>query len=95
MECPYCDTEIKDDEWNVHVLKFHPEKSGLEDFKQEKIARLWAVSTELTKITINKYIERKGNTLNLGDVVLGNLQSDKIMVLETFKYFLRELMTAE
>jgi hypothetical protein len=78
MECPYCDQQISEDEFDIHCLKIHPDKTGLEGYRQETTARMWATATELTLYVFGSHGSNK-----------------KEEVLETFKYFLRELMKSE
>lgn len=79
IDCPYCDKQLKSyDDFDTHTLKFHPEKIGLEEFKEAKRSRLWDTAIQLTFSTY-------GN----------NGSKDKEQTLETFKFFLRELMKAE
>jgi hypothetical protein len=82
MNCAYCDTEVKDiDEFNLHCLKFHPDKTGLGSFREDRTARLWDTALQLTSI---KYANQQAAKWR------SNYQ-----ILETFKYFLREVMKSE
>jgi len=79
MQCQWCEAEPKDfDEMQAHMLKFHPELTELENFKEDKIARIWGTSIDLCNLTY-------GNK--------GGISQEKVM--ETFRYFLRELMKSE
>jgi len=81
MECPYCDKEFIDhDDWNIHIIKNHPDKTTLEDFKEARVSRMWQHASELT---IGFY----GNRIK-------HVRTKEEM-LETWKYFLRELMKSE
>jgi hypothetical protein len=80
MQCQWCEADVKDfDEMQAHMLKFHPELTELENFKEDKIARIWGTSVDLCSVVFGT----KGGLAN------------KETVLETFKYFLRELMKSE
>jgi len=80
MECPYCSETVADyDDFTLHVLKCHEDKTSLEEFRETKISRMWAIADSLTSTTFGNHAE----------------QLDKEKVLETFKYFLRELMKSE
>lgn len=57
LECPYCPTDcptelLNYDEFTMHVLSKHPDKTSLEDVKEIKRSRLWGTATELTAITV-------------------------------------------
>ena len=80
MQCPYCDVELKDtEELNFHALKFHPDKTSLEEYREDKIARIWGTALDLTAVCIH----------------FKDAEIPKEKVLENFKYFLRELMKSE
>ncbi len=79
MDCPYCEAQVKDyEEFNLHVLKRHPDKTSLEDVRQIRINRFWDTSANLTTLCFNSSVSH-----------------DKSDVLNTFKYFLRNLMESE
>ena len=80
MKCPYCLETIADiDELNVHCLQRHPDKTTLENFKEDRRSRLWSTAVQLTEVVCNS----------------SSYASRKKTVLDTFKYFLRELMQSE
>lgn len=79
MQCPYCDTELKDsEELNFHALKFHPDKTSLADYQENKIARIWETAVELSIAVLG---------------TKGGIPKEKVM--DTYRYFLRELMKSE
>jgi len=79
MQCPYCDDEVRDlDEFNLHCLKSHPDKTSIATWQEDKIVRIWQTAESLSDMCLGKK----------GDI-------PKEQVLETFRYFLRELMKSE
>jgi hypothetical protein len=65
MQCPYCDEVVADfDDFNMHVLKNHPDKISLEDFKEAKRDRLWGTATSLTAISLGTKVTDKDKVLS-------------------------------
>jgi hypothetical protein len=74
MECPYCETVVQNyEDFNLHVLKFHPEKTSLEDYKEIKRARIWNTSADLTAIALGGRRTDKDKVLETFKYILRNL----------------------
>ena len=65
MQCPYCDESALGsiDEINLHILKYHPDKTSLNDARENKTTRIWATAVELTNMTLSNTAHRKATIL--------------------------------
>ena len=65
MQCPYCDeSNLSDiDEINLHILKYHPDKTSLNDARENKTTRIWATAVELTNMSLGNTAHRKAMIL--------------------------------
>ena len=80
MQCPWCEQQPADfDEMQAHMLKFHPELTELESMKEDRIVRIWQTAVDLTTTRFGYHKDKL----------------DMVDVMETYRYFLRELMKSE
>ena len=65
MECPYCDFNELDtiDDVNLHILKYHPNKTSLEEFRESVTTRLWSTAIELTRLSLSDSVHRNATVL--------------------------------
>jgi hypothetical protein len=80
MQCPWCEQQPADfDEMQAHMLKYHPEVTQLADYQESKVQRIWGTAVDLTIVCYGYHKD----PLN------------KEVVMETYRFFLRELMKSE
>ena len=67
MQCPYCDESALGsiDEINLHILKYHPDKTSLNDARENKTTRIWTTAVELTNMTLSNTAHRKATILKI------------------------------
>lgn len=87
MKCPYCSKAVGSDidEVSLHILEFHPDKTLLEDAKESRRARLYETAVSLTDTVFMR-------VLGVSKVRGFDLEEVRTDVLDTFKYFLKNLM---
>lgn len=88
MQCPYCEeANLNAEEISIHILKGHPEKTQVKlyelmgkNYAEQRVNRIWDTAAGLAQ---NVYMDAPKS------------KKTKEFLLDTFKYFLRELMQSE